>query len=159
MICESIIGNLSEDRFKDLKPEFTDFCWDEAFKKVHKKVTGNGREIGIRLDDSILTRGLRQGDVLAVEGDTAVAVNLLPCQAIVFSVDDKHSYMTAKACYEIGNRHAPLFWGEKENEFITPYNEPMLILLERMHGVTVRTEKLRLDFDRRISAAVSSHTH
>ena len=74
-------------------------------------------------------------------------------------VDENHPHMAAKVCYEIGNRHAPLFYGEEENTFITPYNEPMYLMLEKLHGVTATKEIQRLDIDRRISAAVHNHHH
>ena len=59
---------------------------------------------------------------------------------------------------EIGNRHAPLFWGE-DDTFITIYNEPMLIMLQKIHGVTAVKEVKKLDFDQRISASIHDHRH
>ena len=41
--------------------EYVDIEWHEAFKKIHRKTTDSGREVGIRLDDSVLTRGLFSG--------------------------------------------------------------------------------------------------
>ena len=67
--------------------------------------------------------------------------------------------MSAKVCYEIGNRHAPLFWGDQENTFITIYNEPMMVMLEKLHGVRAEKKTLKLDFDRRISASIHNHHH
>ena len=63
-----------------------------------------------------------------------------------------------KVCYEIGNRHAPLFWGENDT-FITIYNEPMLLMLQKLHGVTAEKELKKLDFDQRISASIHNHHH
>ena len=59
---------------------------------------------------------------------------------------------------EISNRHAPLFWGE-DDTFITIYNEPMLIMLQKIHGVTAVKEVKKLDFDQRISASIHDHHH
>ena len=159
MICEKILGKTGEPEFAGKKVDCVDIHWDEAFKKLDRKVSQGGTERGIRLDDSVLTRGLNQDDVLAVEGDTVYAVNIPPCEAILVHVDAHHPHMVAKVCYEIGNRHAPLFWGEEENSFVTPYNEPMKVMLEKLHGVTVQVKETKLDFDRRISASVHSHTH
>lgn len=55
-------------------------------------------------------------------------------------------------------RHAPLFWGE-DDTFITIYNEPMLIMLQKIHGVTAVKEVKKLDFDQRISASIHDHHH
>lgn len=67
--------------------------------------------------------------------------------------------MIAKTCYEIGNRHAPLFYGENIFTFVTPYNEPMFLMLSKLHGVTAEKTTMRLDFDKRISATVHNHHH
>ena len=58
----------------------------------------------------------------------------------------------------VGNCHAPLFWGE-DDTFITIYNEPMLIMLQKIHGVTAVKEVKKLDFDQRISASIHDHHH
>ena len=52
----------------------------------------------------------------------------------------------------------PLFWGE-DDTFITIYNEPMLIMLQKIHGVTAVKEVKKLDFDQRISASIHDHHH
>lgn len=145
--------------FSGKKVDYVDIEWDEAFKKLHRKTSQGGADIGIRLDDSVLTTGLNQGDVLGVEGDTVYAVNIPACECIVVKIDEHHPHMVAKACYEIGNRHAPLFWGEADGEFITPYNEPMKVMLDKLHGVSTEVKEIKLDFDKRISASVHSHTH
>ena len=159
MICEKILGKVTDEEFKGKKIDYVDIFWDEAFEKLHRKTSAAGVELGIRLDDSVLTKGLRQDDVLAVEGDTVYAVRIPPCEILIVRIDPRHPKMTAKVCYEIGNRHAPLFWGNEEGTFITPYNEPMRAMLEKLHGVSVEKAETALDFDRRISASVHSHTH
>ena len=79
MLCEQIWGKLPDFDLSGKTVEYVDIEWHEAFKKIHKKTTDHGTEIG--------------------------------------------------------NRHAPLFWGE-DDTFITIYNEPMLIMLQKIHGVT-----------------------
>ena len=74
-------------------------------------------------------------------------------------VDENHSQMVAKVCYEIGNRHAPLFYGSDPLSFVTPYNEPMLLMLQKLHGVSVIKAHMTLDFDKRISASIHTHQH
>ena len=138
--------------------EYVDIEWHEAFKRIHKKITDQGREVGIRMDDSILSRGLFQGDVIYQDETVIVAVNTPPCEIIEIALAPGHEKMAAKVCYEIGNRHAPLFWGEKDT-FITIYNEPMLVMLSKIHGVTAEKKIAKLDFDRRISASIHNHHH
>ena len=103
MLCEQIWGKLPDFDLSGKTVEYVDIEWHEAFKKIHKKTTDHGTEIG--------------------------------------------------------NRHAPLFWGDKENTFITIYNEPMMAMLEKLHGVKAEKTVRKLDFDRRISAAIHNHHH
>lgn len=102
MLCEQIWGKLPDFDLSGKTVEYVDIEWHEAFKKIHKKTTDHGTEIG--------------------------------------------------------NRNAPLFWGE-DDTFITIYNEPMLIMLQKIHGVTAVKEVKKLDFDQRISASIHDHHH
>ncbi|MGN0323636.1 MAG: urease accessory protein UreE [Oliverpabstia sp.] len=158
MLCEQVLGKLEDIDVFGKTVEYVDIEWHEAFKRIHKKITDQGREVGIRMDDSILSRGLFQGDVIYQDETVIVAVNTPPCEIIEITLAPGHEKMAAKVCYEIGNRHAPLFWGEKDT-FITIYNEPMLVMLSKIHGVTAEKKIAKLDFDRRISASIHNHHH
>ena len=159
MLCEKVLGKLSDEKFKDLKVDYVDIDWYDAFKKLHKKVSVEGREVGIRLDNDILTKGLNQDDVLGVDGDTVVAVNIPPCDVIVAKVAENHPHIVPKVCYEIGNRHATLFYGDTHFEYITPLNQPMLDMLNKIHGVTATVVNMKLNFDKSISSTINNHTH
>ena len=158
MICEKILGKLENIDLQGKKLEFVSVEWHEAFKKIHRKVTDAGREIGIRLDDSVLKTGLLEGDVLYVDPELVIAVHTPPCEVVKAKVSPHHPEMIPKVCYEIGNRHAPLFYGEDSYTFLTPYNEPMLLMLSKLHGVSVEKIVQKLDFARRISSG-SGHGH
>lgn len=159
MVCEKIIGHLTEEEFLDREVDYVEIEWHEAFKKIHKKITLGGMEIGIRLDNEILTRGLREGDVLYRDEHYIVAVCMPECDAIVIRIADGHYDQAYKVCYEIGNKHAALFYGGSKHEFVTPYNAPTFELLQKMHGVSVKRAMIKLDFDRSIASAIHNHTH
>ena len=110
MLCEKILGKLKDFDLTGKTVEYVDIEWHEAFKKIHRKTTDSGREVGIRLDDSVLTRGLFQDDVIYSDENLVIAVNTPPCEVIEVSLKPGHEKYVAKVCYEIGNRHAPLFW-------------------------------------------------
>ena len=158
MLVEKVIGNINDEQFKNSNIDYVDIEWHEAFKRIHKKNTYKGTEVGIRMDDSILSRGLYQDDVIYADDEKLVVVNTPPCEVIRVTLIPGHEKMSAKVCYEIGNRHAPLFWGENDT-FITIYNEPMLVMLEKIHGVKAEKEVMKLDFDKRISASIHNHHH
>lgn len=159
ILCEAVLGSVNEEKFKAMAADYVEIEWHEAFKRIHQKTTRQGRKIGIRLGSEILTKGLRDGDILWQEGRELIAVRIPPCEVIVIDVDKGHREMAYKVCYEIGNKHAALMNGGKEMQFITPYNEPTLQLLEKLHGVQARKEVRKLDFDRAVSSTVSGHTH
>ena len=159
MICETILGMLDELDVAGKTVEYVEIEWHEAFKKIHKKTTDTGREVGIRMDDSVLTEGLYEGKVIYMDDGLVIAVHTPPCEVIRVTVKPDHRFMAAKVCYEIGNRHAPLFYGEDEYTFITPYNEPMLQMLSGLHGVEAEKEMRKLAFDKRVSASVHNHHH
>ena len=158
MICEKLLGTLDTLNVSGKSMEYVDIEWDESFKKIHRKVTDKGREVGIRMDDSILTRGLFEGDVIYMDDDLVISVHTPPCEVIHITVSTDHAFMIPKVCYEIGNRHAPLFYGEDSYTFLTPYNEPMLLMLSRLHGVSAEKIVQKLDFAQRISSG-SGHGH
>ncbi len=159
MICENILGRLETFPADGRTIEYVNIEWHEAFKKLHKKTTDAGTEVGIRLDDSVLTRGLYEGDVLYADDERIIAVHTPPCEVIVVRIAPDHGFMTAKVCYEIGNRHAPLFYGNDEYTFITPYDEPMMVMLSKLHGITVQQKTMTLNFEHRICAAIHNHHH
>lgn len=156
MLVEKVIGNINDEQFKNSNIDYVDIEWHEAFKKLHRKTSQSGIDIGIKLDNDILTRGLRQGDILAINKDNVIAVNIPKDKALVVKVDNTH--LVPKVCYEIGNRHATLFEGSSHNEFITIYSEPMKEMLEKI-GASVAVEEVQFDFNKSISSSINSHHH
>lgn len=159
MLLEKVLGNLKESKYQGKTVEYLDIDWHDAFHKIHSKVTNEGTEVGIRLDNEVLTTGLRHGDVLYEDDSKVIAVRIPKCEAIVATIEPHHEKMIAKLCYEIGNRHATLFWGDDDRTFITPYNEPMLKMIEKIHGVKAEVKTIAFDFDQAISSSINAHTH
>ena len=159
MLCEKILGNLKDSKYQGKTVEYVEIDWHDAYHKIHSKTTKEGTEVGIRLDNDVLTNGLRRGDVLYEDDEKVIAVQIPACEAIVASIKPHHEKMIAKLCYEIGNRHATLFWGEEENTFVTPYNEPMLTMIQKIHGVTAEVKTIEFDFDKAISSSINAHAH
>lgn len=159
MICEELLGNLKDEKNNNTEVDYVDIEWHEAFKKIHKKFTKLGTELGIRLGNDILSRGLRDGDILYKDNSRIIAVNIPKTEVIKIDIDKNHSFMLGKVCYEIGNKHATLFWGENHLQVITPYNEPLFIMIKKLHGVYSEVKKMKLDFDKSISKSINNHSH
>lgn len=154
MLIEKTIGNIKD--FPDKTIEYISIDWHECHKRILKKRLENGEDIGIRLSDQDAQIGLKEGDVLAVVDNCAIAVSVAPSEALI--VDTLNVDLVPKVCYEIGNRHAPFFKGDSPTEFYTPYEMPIKVMLEKL-GASVRVGMVKLTHDRAISAAINVHGH
>jgi len=98
--------------------------WYETTRRIQRRQTAGGREIALRL----LKQGqrLQQGDVVYMDDTTAVIVDILPCEAIV--VTPASMLEMGTVCYEIGNKHLPIFI--QDNEVLIPWEEPLYKWLE-----------------------------
>lgn len=159
MLCEKILGVLSDKEYSGKRVDYVDIEWYEAFSKLHRKVSSDGEDIGIRLDNDVLKKGLNQDDVLYVDEEKVIAVNIPACDAIEVVVRNDHPKQIAKVCYEIGNTHSSLFWGKDEFTFLAPYNEPLLEKLSKLHGVTACKKTLKFNFNDAISSTINNHHH
>lgn len=150
ILVEKVLGNIKDyDSYNQIKVEIE---WYERHKRIIKK-----DNIGIKFDDEKAARGLKSGDVLAIEGDNVYVVEILPTDAIIINVPDIS--LLAKVCYEIGNKHAPLFQGKSFLELYTPIENPIKVLLEKM-GLTVSIGAVYLTDENMISGAIGhSHSH
>lgn len=90
--------------------------WFETTKKIMRRHTQGGREIG--------WRGLpllNDGDVLWMDDTTAIVVRIPPAPAIVLTPATMQDMATI--CYEIGNKHLPLFL--QDADVLVPFEEPL----------------------------------
>lgn len=123
MIINQTIGNLSENpSVKNI--DYLDLEWFETTKRIQRKKTRLGTDIAIKF----LREGqrLREGDILFEDEENIIAVNVLETEAIVMSPDSLLEMGTV--CYEIGNKHIPLFI--QEDKVLLPFEMPMFRWLE-----------------------------
>jgi urease accessory protein len=158
LLFETILGTLAD--FPGKRVDYVSIEWHETRKKLHRKTSRGGADIALRLGDEILKQGLRQDDVLGINGDTIYVVDIPPFEALVIHVDPAHSRTAEKLCWEIGNKHIPLFWGEAPGEFITPYDAPLETLLRKIHGLKLEKLFCKPDFSKAVSASFpAGHEH
>jgi len=159
MLCERPLGTITDAAFADCGIDYIELDWFDANKKILKRTSLSGEELSMRLDDTAQTRGLRDGDVLFHDNDRVLAVRIVPCEVIAVQAASKNPRLLAKAAYEIGNRHAPLFWNSADEMLLTPFDEPMFELLSRIGGLSCTVKIEKLDLDHRTSGAHGAHTH
>jgi len=123
MICKEVIGNLETYHTGDKARVLLHLQWFETTKRIMRKKAKDGHEVVIKL----LKEGtrLKEGDIVFEDHDKVVVVNILPCDAI--QVTPRSIYEMGAVCYEIGNKHLPLFI--QGDRVLIPYEKPLERLL------------------------------
>ncbi|WP_234118217.1 urease accessory protein UreE [Clostridium hydrogenum] len=124
MIIEKILGNLHDIDVKGRKLDTIDIEWYEVNKKILKKDSSLGKEIGIRLSEH---RKINDGDILYMDDSEIIAVNIPESEVIL--IEPKSMVDMGTMCYEIGNQHVPLFL--TEGSIMIPYEKPLMELLDK----------------------------
>ena len=119
MIIKEILGNKSNMDLANLKIDFLELEWFETSKRIQSKTTTNGVQVSIKF----LKEGqyLTQDDVLFRDDKKAIIINIRECEAIVVAPASLLEMGTV--CYEIGNKHAPIFI--QNNQVLIPFEEPL----------------------------------
>ncbi|MFV2028760.1 urease accessory protein UreE [Neisseria sp. S1] len=112
--------------------------WYEADRRILRKTTISGRDISFRL----LQEGqrLQHGDIVFADEHLVISIEIKLCDAIVMA--PKTLTDMARTCYEIGNKHSPLFLDG--DELVMPYDKPMFLWLQAA-GFAPKQEKRRLN--------------
>ncbi|MFP3590338.1 urease accessory protein UreE [Chryseobacterium sp. SIMBA_038] len=124
MIINETLGNISDKPVVGKSIDYLDLEWFESTKRIQRKKTRQGEDIAIKF----LREGqrLREGDILFENEEKLIVINILETEAIVISPDSMLEMGTV--CYEIGNKHIPLFI--QENKVLLPFEMPMYRWLE-----------------------------
>lgn len=150
MVCREVLGNINTypHAGKEVDPLFLE--WYEATKRILRKRTQNNGDLSIK----ILKEGSRlcEGDVLFEDDNKIVVVSILPCDAL--EVSPRSLLEMGTICYEIGNKHLPLFI--QEDKVLVPYERPLEQLL-LVTGYQVR--KTHCQLLHMLKANVAPHGH
>ena len=144
MIAEKIIGKLS-DTSKQVETVTID--WFERDKKLLRKTTSSGEDIGIKVDSP-----LNEGDILYEDDRKIIAVEIAPCDLISVNVGSMQEM--GRLCFELGNRHLSL--SISENNVKCPYDEPTFEYLKRLG---FKAEKTHEKFAGYIECKAHAHNH
>ncbi|PAF43865.1 urease accessory protein UreE [Helicobacter sp. 11S03491-1] len=151
MLISRLEGNLHSYDISKFKIDTIDIQWYDTRKKIARWKSRNGKDVAMKLTDAP-KMGLSQGDILYQKGDEILAINILPAQ--VLCIYAQSSQEVAKICYEIGNRHSALFFGEDAFEFRTPFEKPLKALFDKLN-IKNSVLSARLDSASRISVSMA----
>ncbi|MFC2553329.1 MAG: urease accessory protein UreE [Rodentibacter sp.] len=156
-VIENILGNLTalrtEGKITTQTIERVPLQWYESERNILRKTTETGREVALRL----LKEGqrLQHDDVVFLNDDLAIVIDIQPSEVIVLS--PKTLPEMARACYEIGNKHSPLFLDG--NEVTLPYDKPMFEWLQAAGFAPQKAERRLSQALRANSAQGRGHSH
>ncbi len=137
MIVQQKIGNLNSYPVNAKTIDWLALHWFEANKRIQRKQTKFGKEISIKFLQE--NPSLMQGDILYEDAETIIAIEILPCNCLVVAL--KNMFEMASICYEIGNKHLPLFF--ENDELLVPFEMPLFRLLTAQ-GYNVNQQQRKL---------------
>ncbi|ABN74698.1 urease accessory protein UreE [Actinobacillus pleuropneumoniae] len=156
-VMEDILGNLAElkasGKITNQQIDTVELQWYESERNILRKTSKSGREVAFRL----LKEGqrLKHDDVVFVSESLVIAIEILPSEVIVLS--PKTLPEMARACYEIGNKHSPLFLDG--DEVTLPYDKPMFEWLQAAGFGPQKAERRLSQALRANSAQGHGHSH
>jgi urease accessory protein len=136
MLIQSKIGNLSDyNSYKAI--DWLLLEWYETRKRILRKQTNSGKDVSIKFLNE--NPDLTEGDILYEDDKMIIAVSVLSCDCIV--IKPTNMFEMASVCYEIGNKHLPLFY--EDESLLVPFDAPLLRLLSAQ-GYDVKEERRKL---------------
>ena len=136
MLIQRKLGNIATSSSNKIT-DWLALEWYEANKRIMGKRTEAGKDISLRFLNE--NPNLTQGDILYEDENSIIVVNIQPCNCIV--VKPTNMFQMASVCYEIGNKHLPLFF--EDDAVLVPFEQPLFKLLSAQ-GYLVVNEKRKL---------------
>lgn len=124
MIVKEKIGNLELFAVNNRNIDYVLLDWYETNKRILHKKTNTGREVSMKfLQES---PQLTVGDIIYEDDFSLIAIDIKDCDAIIIRPRSMHEM--AAICYELGNKHLPLFY--QDEEVLVAYEAPLFKLLK-----------------------------
>ncbi len=123
MLIKEKTGNLNAVNINNRTVDWLNLEWYETQKRIMHKRSTAGTEVVMKFLNE--NPNLTQGDILFQDDNTLIAINIQPCEALI--IRPKTMYEMACICYEIGNKHLPLFY--LVNEVLVAFDASLFRLL------------------------------
>lgn len=149
MLIQQKLGNINSST-TNKNIDWLNLEWHETNKRILHKKTRAGKEITMKFLKE--NQNLTQGDIIFEDAETIVAIDIQQCEAIV--IKPKTMFELASICYEIGNKHLPLFF--QDTELLIAYEAPLFNLFVSL-GYDAKKEDRKLLNP--LKTSVASHAH
>lgn len=151
MLIQQKSGNINTIDINNRNIDWLQLQWYEAGKRILRRQTLAGNDISLKFLDK--NPALTQGDVLYESDSLIIAIEILPCDVLV--IQPANPFEMASICYEIGNKHLPLFLDN--NELLVPFEMPLFRLLSAQ-GYAIKQDKRKLLHPLRTTVAPHAHS-
>jgi urease accessory protein len=143
-------GNLQSTAIGDREIDRLRLEWYETSKRILHKRTQAGHEVVMKFLNQRVN--LSQDDIIFENDQYVVAIDINPCEAIVVRPGSMHQM--ARLCYEIGNKHLPLFY--EDEALLIPYDAPLFRWMVSAGFVPDRDNRKLLH---QLRTSVEAHAH
>ncbi|MDB5221352.1 MAG: Urease accessory protein ureE [Chitinophagaceae bacterium] len=150
MLIQQKKGNINSLKLNNQSIDLLKLEWYETSKRILHKRSEAGKEITLKFLKE--NQELTEGDIIYQDSESIIVIDVLPCAAII--IHPKTMQEMASVCYEIGNKHLPLFL--QEDELLVPFEAPLFRLLLSA-GYDVKEGKRKLISPLR--STVTPHGH
>jgi len=150
MIIKEKIGSLEKIDINDRVIDYLELEWYETTKRILHKKTNAGEEVVLKFLNG--SQNLTEGDVVYEDEQSLIVISIKPCEVIV--IKPKSMYERSYVCYEIGNKHLPLFY--ENDELLVPYEAPLFKMLQASGFDLIKEERKLLN---QLKTSVMPHGH
>lgn len=137
MLVKEKLGNIISHPRGDKRIDYLMLDWYETNKRILHKKTLAGREISLKFLNE--NPQLSVGDILLEDDASLVVIDIKEADVIV--IRPVNMQEMAAICYEIGNKHLPLFYAG--DEILVAYERPLYNVLQAS-GYKVEKAKRKL---------------
>jgi urease accessory protein len=150
MVITKKIGSIKDIDLNGRSIDYLELEWYETTKRILHKRTNAGKEIILKFLNQNKT--LTEEDIVYEDGQSLIVIDIRPCEAIV--IKPVTIYEMAYACYEVGNKHLPLFY--EDGELLIPYEAPIFAMLQ---AADLRPLRVNRKLRHPLKTTVSPHNH
>jgi urease accessory protein len=150
MIIREKLGNLKSCEISSRTIDWLPLEWYETGKRILHKRTRSSSDVTLKFLKE--APNLQQDDILYVDEKTLIAIDIIPCEVVI--IQPATMYQMAAVCYEVGNKHLPLFY--ENDHLLIPYEAPIFRMLQAA-GYEVRKEVQKLT--QPLKTSVLPHGH
>ncbi len=123
MLVQQKLGNLQSASINNRSIDLLPVEWHETDRRILHKRSVSGREVTMKFMKE--SPALMQDDIVYEDENSLIVVDIQPCEAIV--VRPASLNQMACLCYEVGNRHLPVYL--QDDEVLVPFEAPLFRLL------------------------------